>query len=97
MENVDFTYDDENSVLRGIDLHISPGETVAIVGPSGGGKSTLCQLIPRFYDTARGSAPGRTRCPGGVEAFPAPEYRHSAAGCLPFPGHHHGKYKIRQT
>lgn len=55
IENVNFTYDDENIVLHGVNLHISPGETVAIVGPSGGGKSTLCQLIPRFYDTDSGS------------------------------------------
>ena len=37
-----------------VDLHIRPGETVAVVGPSGGGKSTLCQLIPRFYDVSEG-------------------------------------------
>lgn len=55
MEKVYFTYDDKTDVLKGIDLHIAPGETVAIVGPSGGGKSTLCQLIPRFYDTDSGN------------------------------------------
>ncbi len=49
-------------VLRGIDLHIRPGETVAIVGPSGGGKSTLCQLIPRFYDVDAGSV-----CVDGID------------------------------
>ena len=38
-----------------MDLHIRPGETVAVVGPSGGGKSTLCQLIPRFYDVTAGA------------------------------------------
>lgn len=55
MDGVCFTYDDKTSVLCSIDLHINPGETVAIVGPSGGGKSTLCQLIPRFYDTDSGT------------------------------------------
>ena len=54
LEDVWFTYDDNKDVLRGVDLHIRPGETVAIVGPSGGGKSTLCQLIPRFYDVDSG-------------------------------------------
>lgn len=55
IENVFFTYDDKTSVLDNINLEISEGETVAIVGPSGGGKSTLCQLIPRFYDVDAGS------------------------------------------
>lgn len=54
IENVCFTYDDKTSVLNNINLEISEGETVAIVGPSGGGKSTLCQLIPRFYDVDAG-------------------------------------------
>ena len=56
LENVHFSYDDGSpEVLHGVDLTVQPGETVAIVGPSGGGKSTLCQLIPRFYDVSSGS------------------------------------------
>lgn len=54
-ENVSFEYpDDHNSVLKNISLSIRPGERIALVGPSGGGKTTLCNLIPRFYDTTRG-------------------------------------------
>ena len=55
MDTVDFSYSSTPDVLRQVSLHITPGETVAIVGPSGGGKTTLCQLIPRFYDVVSGS------------------------------------------
>ncbi len=55
VENVSFAYDGNLDVLHDVSLQIYPGETVAIVGPSGGGKSTLCQLIPRFYDVSSGS------------------------------------------
>ena len=55
LENVSFEYpDDHNRVLRGVDLEIRPGEKLALVGPSGGGKTTLCNLIPRFYDVTSG-------------------------------------------
>ena len=55
-KNVTFTYDKEKEVvLEDVNLHIAPGEMLALVGPSGGGKSTLCQLIPRFYETTKGS------------------------------------------
>ena len=53
--NVHFRYGDGDPVLRGIDLHIAPGERVAIVGPSGSGKSTLAMLVPRFYDPTEGT------------------------------------------
>ncbi len=56
IEDVSFRYSpDGEDVLEHVTLHITPGETVAVVGPSGGGKSTLCQLIPRFYDVSEGS------------------------------------------
>ncbi|HIW31823.1 MAG TPA: ABC transporter ATP-binding protein/permease [Candidatus Paenibacillus intestinavium] len=53
--NVSFTYDDKDSVLKNINLNVAAGETVALVGPSGGGKTTLCSLLPRFYDVTEGS------------------------------------------
>ena len=55
VDHVSFAYDGDLAVLHDVDLHIRPGETVALVGPSGGGKSTLCQLIPRFYDVTDGA------------------------------------------
>ena len=55
MEKVSFAYDGSLDVLHDVSLEIAPGETVAIVGPSGGGKTTLCQLIPRFYDVSSGT------------------------------------------
>ena len=54
LEHVEFSYDGDLAVLHDISLHVGPGQTIAIVGPSGGGKSTLCQLIPRFYDVTGG-------------------------------------------
>ena len=55
VDHVSFAYDRNLDVLQDVSLEIQPGETIAIVGPSGGGKTTLCQLIPRFYDVSEGS------------------------------------------
>jgi len=54
-DNVSFDYGNGVPVLKDIDLHIEPGQCLAVVGPSGGGKTTLCQLLPRFYDVCEGS------------------------------------------
>jgi len=54
-DDVHFNYDDNKKVLNGIDLNIRAGQTVAFVGPSGAGKTTICSLIPRFYDVTEGS------------------------------------------
>ncbi|MFI8494541.1 ABC transporter ATP-binding protein [Peribacillus butanolivorans] len=53
--DVTFNYEDKKTVLKGIDLNIKAGETIAFVGPSGAGKTTICSLIPRFYDVISGS------------------------------------------
>ena len=54
VRDVSFAYEGDLTVLHHVNLQVQPGETIAIVGPSGGGKSTLCQLIPRFYDVTEG-------------------------------------------
>ena len=55
VKEVSFAYEEDQEVLENVSLRVHPGETVAIVGPSGGGKSTLCRLIPRFYDVTSGA------------------------------------------
>lgn len=54
-ENVSFDYETTKGVLRGVTLHIPVGRMVAFVGPSGGGKTTICHLIPRFYSVTAGN------------------------------------------
>lgn len=54
INNISFSYNGNANVIKNIDLHVSGGETLAVVGHSGGGKTTLCQLIPRFYDVSAG-------------------------------------------
>ena len=54
-QNVSFSYGDEEAVLKEINLHVDAGKSIAIVGPSGGGKTTLCSLLPRFYDVSGGA------------------------------------------
>ncbi|HEY7723850.1 MAG TPA: ABC transporter ATP-binding protein [Anaeromyxobacteraceae bacterium] len=54
LERVDFSYDGERQVLDGVDLAVRKGEVVALVGPSGGGKTTLANLLPRFHDPVGG-------------------------------------------
>ena len=55
VDHVSFAYQDDMAVLHDVDLHIRPGETIAVVGPSGGGKTTAASLIPRFWDAASGA------------------------------------------
>ena len=55
LKDVHFSYDGKTDVIKGVSLEIQPGQTVAFVGPSGGGKSTLANLICRFFDVQSGS------------------------------------------
>src|SRR5699024_3620265 len=53
-EDVSFTYEGNDRLLDDLNFTVYPGETVALVGPSGGGKTTICNLLPRFYDVTAG-------------------------------------------
>ncbi len=80
-ENVVFGYSPEQAVLKGINLHIPAGKKVALVGLSGGGKTTLVKLIPRFYEIQQGAV----RIDGvDNRAYPAqsaaPECEHGLTG-----------------
>ena len=57
LDDVSFGYDPAKPVLRDVDLHIAAGETIALVGPTGAGKSTIAKLVTRFYDPT--DRPGR--------------------------------------
>jgi ATP-binding cassette subfamily B protein len=54
-ENVTFAYDGVRQILRGVSFDVQPGELIGLVGPSGGGKSTVVNLIARFYDVSGGA------------------------------------------
>lgn len=54
-KNVTFSYDGTKNVLSNVDLTVEKGKCIALVGPSGGGKTTICQLLPRFYDVTDGA------------------------------------------
>lgn len=54
-DKVSFSYNEDEVILSNIDIAIEAGKTVALVGPSGGGKTTFCSLIPRFYEVSKGS------------------------------------------
>ena len=54
-DDVTFAYDGVHDVVNNMNIHVKAGETLAVVGASGGGKTTVCQLIPRFYDVSSGS------------------------------------------
>ncbi|KGR91723.1 multidrug ABC transporter ATP-binding protein [Ureibacillus massiliensis 4400831 = CIP 108448 = CCUG 49529] len=54
-QNVSFSYENNKKVLDNISFHVKAGETIALVGPSGAGKTTICSLIPRFYDVESGA------------------------------------------
>ena len=68
LKDVHFSYDGKTDVIRGVSMHIQPGQTVALVGPSGGGKSTLASLICRFFDVQGGSI-----CIGGADVHDIPK------------------------
>lgn len=54
-KDVNFGYNDKNQVLTGVNIRVTAGETIALVGPSGAGKTTICSLIPRFYEVSSGA------------------------------------------
>lgn len=54
-ENVTFAYQNNDPIIENLNLHIQSGETIALVGASGAGKTTLCQLLPRFYEVQKGN------------------------------------------
>ena len=97
-DQVDFAYDRGAPVLHGVDFTVPEGSLVALVGPTGAGKTTCTSLIPRFYDIDGGAV----RISGvDVRDLPidlaAIQHLDGAAGCLPVRGEHLGQHRLRAT
>ncbi len=95
-KDVEFAYIEGETVLRDINLEIPAHHVVALVGPTGVGKSTLVSLIPRFYDVSRGAIiSGWSGYPYHPTRKLAPADQHRTARCLPVLRHRAGKYLVR--
>lgn len=94
---VRFGYTPDRLLMRDVNLEVRPGDMVAIVGPTGGGKTTLINLLMRFYELEwrrdRGRRAGHLRPAAGRAA---PPYRHGAAGYLAVRGHGGGEHRLRR-
>ena len=85
-------------VIKGLNLHIKPGEHVAIVGTTGAGKSTLISLLARFYDVYRRGNPGRRpRHPHRHDAVLAEQHGYRFAGPVHLPRHDSGQHHVREA
>ena len=94
-QDINFAYEGRTDTLREVSFDVEPGQTVAIVGPTGAGKTTLISLIPRFYDAQRGRIlPGRNRY-SRVEPPLAPRSSQpGAAGTALVLRFHHGQHSL---
>ena len=98
MDDVDFGYTDDKMVLHNVSLYAKPGQKIAFVGSTGAGKTTITNLINRFYDIQD----GKIRYDGIninkiKEIRPAPFTGYRAAGDEPVQRYHHGEYPLRQA
>ncbi len=95
-DHVSFSYEPSRPLITDLSLEVDPGQTVAIVGPTGAGKTTLVNLIMRFYELRAGRISARRR--GHRECAPvaaAVPDRHGAAGRLAVPRHDRGEHRVR--
>ncbi len=94
-ENVGFEYEPGKPVLENISFLCKPGQVVALLGSTGSGKTTLVNLLPRFYDYTQGQHPAGWRRTEPLPApLPAPAHRHRRAGTLPVLAHHPRKHHL---
>ena len=97
-ENVTFAYDGVRQILRGVSFDVQPGELIGLVGPSGGGKSTVVNLIARFYDVTGGVDSDRRR--GRAQARHralSRAARHGAPGSVSVSRHGDGQHPLRDA